>query len=217
MSDTNDSPMNAWRKMKQEQKSGIKRKKKSVYTKKELNRPYKNVRTLQPIPDDQRDKKMEQILGDKLYKLSEIFKKVGDDITKKGYLSKDIEIQQVCIRGADAFIEYLAPLFHDNFYGDWTDKFDPFVVRVMAEREWYEEPEFIRNYRYELDLETGAVKDRYEYTHSYIIGPKIVPSIVSVIKIAHNIQFFGALFKNNRQMRYKQQLSRDAKRFDNTY
>ncbi|MGH9988584.1 MAG: hypothetical protein ACRD8W_32020, partial [Nitrososphaeraceae archaeon] len=147
MSDIYDSPMNQYRKRQQQKQNG-------EPTAEEHN-PYfydgkvtnKQRTTLEAIPDDQRDKEKERIYRDKMYSIAHIFKKLGDKAIGKGFLSDPV----TKILGAEAFIKYLQPLADDKWtQGEWKNAFEPISKHLNKDNHWTEDPEFVREYRYQI-------------------------------------------------------------------
>ena len=136
--------------------------------------------------------------------LSNCFKIIANNIKEKGFLSPDPKIQNEIILGTDAFIEYLQPLVDDKWtQGNWINSFEQVVSHLNKDQHWTEDPEFIRDYRYQI-FGAGSVTNRHPYTSEHILGGSIIPKINKVIKIADCFPLFSALWKNDSHTRYQQ-------------
>jgi hypothetical protein len=215
MSDTNDSPMNQYRKRLQQKKNKEPDSKESVlsdYTNTKLDKGTKERTTLEAMPEDQRNRDAERIAYDKLMELSGCLKTIANNIKDKGFLSQEPKVQKEIILGTDAFIEYLQPLVDDKWtQGNWTNSFEQVVSHLNKDNHWTEDPEFVREYRYQI-FGDGTVTNKHPYTSEHILGGSIIPKINKIIKIADCFPLFSALWKNDSRTRYQQIRKRENER-----
>src|SRR5918996_5200811 len=187
----------------------------SDYTKDLTKYNKKKVRiTLDEIPEDQRNRAAEHIAFEKLMKISADFAIIANNIKEKGFLSPDPNIQKDIILGSDALHDYLQPLTDDKWtQGDWKNSFEQIVSHLNKDQHWTEDPEFIRQYRYEI-FGDGNVTNRHPYTSEHILGGSIIPKINKIIKIADCFPLFSALWKSDSQTRYQQIRKRENAKSD---
>ena len=198
--------MNQYRKRQQEKQNGkhLDPSEEPVYTKKELGSITKERTTLEAMPEEQRNRAAERIVYDKLMRISNDFAILANNVKDKGFLSPDPNIQKEIILGCDAFHEYFEPLTNDKWtQGNWTNSFEQTVSHLNKDNHWTEDPEFVRDYRYQI-FGNGIVANRHPYTSAHILGGSIIPKINKVIKIADCFPLFSALWKNDSQTRYQQ-------------
>jgi len=87
------------------------------------------------------------------------------------------------------------------------------VSHLNKDQHWTEDPEFIRDYRYQI-FGAGSVANRHPYTSEHILGGSIIPKINKVIKIADCFPLFSALWKNDSHTRYQQIRKRENERYE---
>ena len=206
--------MNQYRKRQQEKQNGkqLDPSEEPVYTKKELGSITKEHTTLEAMPEEQRNRAAERIVYDKLMQIRNHFAILANNVKDKGFLSPDPNIQKEIILGCDAFHEYFEPLTNDKWtQGNWTNSFEQTVSHLNKDNHWTEDPEFVREYRYQIFAD-GTVTNRHPYTSEHILGGSIIPKINNVILISDCIPFLALLFENDRQTRHKQILKREDKR-----
>jgi len=180
----------------------------SVYTEKDLGKYPKKRTTLEAMPEAERNRAAERIYRDKMYSIADVFKKLGDKAIERGFLSDPV----TKILGAEAFIKYLQPLVDDKWtQGEWKNAFEPIVKHLNKDNHWTEDPEFVREYRYQIFAD-GTITNRHPYTSEHILGGSIIPKINNVILISDCIPFLALLFENDRQTRHKHIVKREDKR-----
>ena len=195
--------MEQYRKRRQQKKDGepISEKEENLYNYKEEVTDKPHV-TLQEMPDNERNKAAAEIAGKKILELIDILKIHHEDVTKNGYFFKELKDQQEYILGLEALIKLLEPTADNKFIqGDWKDMFEPLAERLRIENHWSEDPEFIRDHRWQI-FGDGTVENRYKYTNAHILGGSIIPKINNVILISECFPFLKAFFKNHFETKY---------------
>lgn len=170
----------------------------------EDNDPTKKRKSLEALPEDQYKKKLEEILGAKLFELRDIIDKIAHDVIDNHYLSDDPKIQEEYTKWIDAWIAFYKPIADKRYTGDWRDWIQPTIDKVFRDNPDPDGLGPLRIDRYKI-YSDGTVKSRQTpFTKKHVAGDGMIRNINNVLKIQSNIIFGRGLFDNYRDTKFRQ-------------
>lgn len=165
--------------------------------------------TLEPMPDDKRDKDKEKILAKQIDQHIDDWQKLKSNVVDKGYLHPPLADKMII--AFDSMHKWMLPLVNDKWtQGKWINAYPQYVAAFITSHNLWETPQFIR-WRYKV-LKNGTIHNEVPYRKNHLIGTILEKKFNIAAQIADNQPFdlYKLIWENDEQTRHQQILKREV-------